>query len=70
VNSQSWQGLAQDADARERQLIAKGYRLVQKSDEKTMLPGEYTKTYFTGSETSFDGPEKCTLRWLPMPGER
>lgn len=65
-----WQGPKQQGDAVEFQLIAKGYRLVQKRDENTLLPGEYTKTHYTGSETSFDGPENCTLRWVPMPGDQ
>jgi hypothetical protein len=70
VNHRTWQGLTQDVDAVERQLIAKGYILVQKRDSKTLLPGEYIKSTFIGSETSFDGPGGCTLTWSPRPDDR
>lgn len=70
MNHRTWQGRTQDIDAVERQLIAKGYVLVHKHDSKTLLPGEYIKSAFIGSETSFDGPGGCTLTWSLRPGDR
>lgn len=47
----------------EAELRAKGYRLVQKTNEKDLLPGEYIKSSFTGSEHPFEAPKMWTLRW-------
>lgn len=47
----------------EADLRAKGYRLVNKTNEKDLAPGEYIKSSFTGSEQSFAGPKMWTVRW-------
>lgn len=47
----------------EADLRAKGYRLVNKSDEKDLAPGEYMKSSFTGSEQSVAGPKMWKVRW-------
>ena len=49
---------------KERELLAKGYRLVEKSLGADPGPGEYTKTSHTGSSTSFEGLVKITLTWM------
>jgi hypothetical protein len=47
----------------EAALRARGYRPVNKTNEKDLLPGEYIKSSFTGSEQSFEGPKMWTVRW-------
>jgi hypothetical protein len=47
----------------EDDLRAKGYRLVNKTNEKDLAPGEYIKSSFTGLRQSFAGPKMWTVRW-------
>jgi len=69
MNISSRTGTQQEVAKKEHELLAKGYHRVRKP-EKSLLPGEYTKSSFTGSATSFEGPGGWTLTWSPMPGDQ
>lgn len=58
-----WQGSDDKLPKVEVDLRAKGYRLVNKTNEKDLAPREYIKSSFTGSEKSFEGPKMWTVRW-------
>lgn len=55
--------VAQDIAAKERELVAMGFRLVRKS-EKDLLPHEYIKQTHGGSSQSFEGVGGATLTWI------
>ena len=48
----------------EAKLKRKGYRLVNKTNMKDLLPFEYTKSLHQGSAQSFEGPTVWTFQWL------
>ena len=45
----------------EESLRAQGFRLTSKSNEKELMPFEYMKTSYHGSEESFHGPRRWTV---------
>ena len=47
----------------EADLNAKGYRLVQKTSDKTLQPSEYMKSIWTGTTQSFEGPKHWVITW-------
>lgn len=46
---------------REQQLISKGYRLVSKTDKNQLIPYEYIKNSYYGSESSSNGPRRWNI---------
>lgn len=45
----------------ERDLAARGFRLVDKTNEKELMPNEYMKSSHSGTSNSFEGPRKWTI---------
>ncbi len=45
----------------ERELAAKGFRLVPKTNQKELQPNEYMKSSHHGTPTSFEGPRTWTI---------
>lgn len=60
---QSIQGPLREVAGKEKQLLASGYREVTPAAGASPQPGEYTKTSFTGSNTSFEGEQQWILTW-------
>jgi hypothetical protein len=52
-----------EAIACESDLRAKGYNLVRKTNEKDLLPYEYTKNEWSGTSKSFEGPTHYVITW-------
>lgn len=49
--------------AREEILRVGGYRLTTKTREQDLLPGEYFKRTYSGSDTSFQGAAGSSITW-------
>jgi hypothetical protein len=67
LNIESEQGSPEQITARENKLRIAGYRLTDKSNEKDLLPGEYFKCEFSGSQSSPIGKQGARITWCPLP---
>jgi hypothetical protein len=66
MNIKAEQGTEDQITRLEQSLKDNGYHQASKTSAKQLLPGEYMKSSFTGSDTNLSGRGGATITWCPL----
>lgn len=65
MSVRTYQGLKDDVDRMERELIGAGYR--RENGAVPLTAGTYARTTYSGTERTPIGPDGGTLSWIEKP---